>query len=122
MRARVVLLVVSVALVTALLPAPSIAHPSLRTGRYECWLSAIAQYSNFDLKVRSGNRYVFLLGEEQVGRPGEFVHDGNRLRFKSGYLKKKGYVAKHAVLDDAYNTHMISLYKNGDLVYDCNNN
>ena len=122
MRARVLLFVVSIALVGALLPAPSVAHPSLRTGRYECWLSAIGQYSNFELKVRSGNRYVFVLGDDPAGRGGEFVHDGAKIRFKSGYLKKKGYVGRHAVLDDVYNTHMIYLYKNGDLVYDCNNN
>ena len=122
MRVRVVLFLVSIALTAALLPAPSLAHSSLRTGRYECWLTQITQYSNFDLKIRSGNRYVFLLGDEQVGRPGEFVHDGQKLRFKSGYLKKKGYVGRHAAFDDAYNTHVIYLYKNGNMVYDCNNN
>jgi hypothetical protein len=105
-----------------LVPTSSFAHPSLRTGRYECWLSAIGQYSNYDLKIRSGGRYVFLLGDEVVGAPGRFVHEGERLRFTSGRLKRMRFRALHLADDDPYNTHIIYLYRNGELVYDCNNN
>lgn len=104
------------------LSVPSFAHQSLRNGAYECWLSQIGQYSNYELKVRSGGRYALMLDDDVVGKAGEFSHSGEKIVFKSGYLKKKGYKGTHAVLDDAYKTHMIYLYKNGDLVYDCNNN
>ncbi len=123
---RAALLALSLALVGALTVGPSTAHESLRTGRYECWLSQIGQYSNYDLKIRSGGRYALMLDDDVVGRKGRFVHDGRKLRFTSGYLKRQGYKGKHAVLDDAYDTHMIYLYKgtydSDDLVYDCNNN
>ncbi|MDQ3939748.1 MAG: hypothetical protein M3238_00160 [Actinomycetota bacterium] len=122
MSKRAVSLIASLAIAALLLPLPSFAHSSLRRGRYECWLSAIAQYSNFDLKIRSGNRYAFTLDDEAVGSPGKFAHEGRKIRFTSGYLKRKGYVGQHFAYDDAYNTHVINLYKNGELVYDCNNN
>lgn len=122
MRRRSLSFIVALAVSAILLPAPSLAHQSLRTGRYECWLTAITQYSNYDLKIRSGNRYAFTLDDEAVGKPGAFVHDGRRIRFTSGYLKRKGYTGRHLVDDDAYNTHLIYLFKNGEMKYDCNNN
>ncbi|MGH2753252.1 MAG: hypothetical protein ACRDLB_02360 [Actinomycetota bacterium] len=122
MTRRLLTLIAGLALVGSLLALPSSAHQSLRKGRYECWLSAIGQYSNYDLKIKSGGRYAFVLDDDTVGKAGKVKHDGEKIRFTSGYLKKKGYQAEHAVLDDAYDTHMIYIYKNGDLKYDCNNN
>ncbi|MBK5227470.1 MAG: hypothetical protein JJE05_03080 [Actinobacteria bacterium] len=122
MSKRTVSIFASLAVAGLLLPMPSSAHSSLRKGRYECWLSEITQYSNYDLKIKAGNKYAFTLDDETVGKAGKFVHDGKKLRFTSGYLKEEGYKGKHAALDDTYNTHMVYLYKNGDLKYDCNNN
>lgn len=122
MRSRAVSLIVSLAVVVLLVPSTSSAHTSLRKGPYECWLTQITTYSGYILKVKSGNRYAFTLDNDVVGKAGSFVHDGKKLRFTSGYLKKKGYTGRHAVLDDSYNTHMVYLYKNGDMKYDCNNN
>lgn len=124
MRARL-LFIVSLATVAALLPLPSSAHQSLRQGNYECWLSQIAQYSNYDLQIKAGGGYVFKLHDGSWKKSGKYVHDGEHVRF-TGYLKKKGFKGKHAALDDAYDTHMIYLYKGGydldNLKYDCNNN
>jgi len=119
---RAALVVLALALFVALTAVPSVAHQSLRTGAYECWLSQIGQYSNYELKIRSGGRYALMLDDDTVGKPGRFVHDGQKIRFTSGYLHKKRYKGTHAVLKDQYKTHMIYLYKNGELVYDCNNN
>ena len=119
---RAALLVLSLALVMALVAPPAAAHQSLRTGPYECWLSQIGQYSNYELKIRSGGRYALMLDDDVVGRAGNFVHDGQKIRFTSGYLKKKGYRGKHFIDFDYDDTHVIYLYRNGELVYDCNNN
>lgn len=122
MLRRATLFVLSLVLVVAPLSAPAAAHQSLRTGRYECWLSAITQYSYFDLKIMSGGRYAFLRDNEVVGSAGRYVHDGKKVRFTSGFLKKKGYTGRHLVDDDALKTHIIYVYKNGEMIYDCNNN
>ena len=118
---RASLFFVVLALSAALLvPAPVSAHQSLRTGAYECWLSQIGQYSNYELKIRPGGKYALMLDDDVVGKAGQFTHSGEKVTFTSGYLKKKGYKGSHAVLEDG--THMVYLFKNGDLVYDCNNN
>lgn len=119
MGKRLALLLASLALAGLVLAVPTSAHPSLRSGRYECWLTAITQYSNYDLKIMSGGRYAFMLETDTTGKAGEFRHDGDKIRFTSGYLKKKGYTGEH--LADG-GTHIIYLYKNGDMKYDCNNN
>ena len=119
MARRLLVSIAASLLVGLLFPAPSSAHQSLRKGGYECWLSQIGQYSNYILKIKSGGRYAFTLDDKTVGKAGDYVHDGKKVRFKNGYLKKKGYRGKHLV-DDG--THVIYLYKNGELVYDCNNN
>lgn len=118
MKLRLVAVVICVVGLLGL-SGPSFAHQSLRTGAYECWLSQIGQYSNYELKIRSGGRYAMTLDNDTVGKAGRFTHDNAKLRFTSGYLKKKGYKGMHLVDED---THIIYLYKNGDLVYDCNNN
>lgn len=118
MKLRVVAVAFGVAAFLAL-SVPATAHQRLRTGAYECWLSQIGQYSNYELKIRSGRRYAMTLDNDTVGKAGQYVHDGAKLRFTSGYLKKKGYKGTHLV-DDG--THVIYLYKNGELLYDCNNN
>lgn len=119
MGKRFTLLLASLALAGLILAGPSSAHQSLRSGRYECWLTAITQYSNYDLKIMSGGRYAFMLDNDTTGKAGEFRHDGDKIKFTSGYLKKKGYTGSH--LADG-GTHIIYLYKNGDMKYDCNNN
>lgn len=116
---RTAVLVLSLGLVASLLASPASSHQALRTGRYECWLSATGQYSYFDLKIMSGGRYVFLLGTERVGAAGTYVHDGKKIRFKSGFLKKRGYTATHLVASNK--THVIYIYDGDDRLYDCGN-
>jgi hypothetical protein len=125
---RLVRALVCFAIVAALIQAPAMAHPGLKIGRYECWLSQIAMYSNFDLKIQSGGRYVFMLNDGSWRRAGNFTRDGNKLRFTSGYLKNQNFKGKHDSYNDSFgiHTHMVYLYKGtydlDDLKYDCNNN
>lgn len=117
-----------VAVLAALLPGPALSHTGLKTGVYECWLSQIAMYSNFDLKIQSGGRYVFQLHDETWKRSGTFTRDGNKIRFTGGYLKNQNFKGKHDSFNDSFgiHTHMVYLYKRtydlDDLKYDCNNN
>ena len=128
MRTRLVVPVVSLALVAGLLlSVPASAHKSLRKGKYECWLSQITQYSYFDLKIKTGGKYVWVRSDGKDPKNGNFVHDGKKIRFKSGYLKKQGFKGKHLVYKDSFGdlVHTIYLYKGGydadDLKYDCSN-
>ena len=128
MRSRALSLIVALATSTILVAAPAVAHKGLKTGRYECWLSQIAMYSNYDLKIQDGGSYVFMLNDGSWKRSGNFQKDGAKITFTSGYLKNKNFKGVHDSFTDSYglHTHMIYLYKGGydadDLKYDCNNN
>ncbi|MDQ4142492.1 MAG: hypothetical protein M3198_01925 [Actinomycetota bacterium] len=120
-----------IALLTVAVVAPSqgAAHEALKIGRYECWLWEIHQYSNFDLKLQDGGRYTFMLNDGSWKRSGRFAREGDRIRFTSGYLKKKGFKGLHdSYTSEVYgtHTHLVYLYKNtyddDNLKYDCNNN
>lgn len=117
-----------IAVLAALLQVPAGAHTGLKTGRYECWLSAITTYSNFDLKIQSGGKYVWMRHDGTAKKPGKFEKNGQRIRFTSGYLKNQNFKGLHDSFIDSFDihTHMIYLYKNkydsDNLKYDCNNN
>ncbi len=128
MRNRALSLIVALTTSMTLVAAPAIAHKGLKTGRYECWLTQIAMYSNYNLKIQDGNTYVFMLNDGSWKKSGNFKKDGAKVIFTSGYLKKKNFNGLHDSYTDSYglHTHVIYLYKGGydsdDLKYDCNNN
>ena len=128
MRSRALSLIVAATASMMLVAAPAVAHKGLKTGRYECWLTQIAMYSNYDLKIQDGGKYVFMLNDGSWKRSGNFNKDGDKITFTSGYLKKKNFKGVHESYTDSYglHTHVIYLYRGGydvdDLKYDCNNN
>lgn len=128
MRSRALTLIVALTASTILVAAPAHAHKGLKTGRYECWLSQIGYYSNYDLKIQDGGKYVFMLSDGTWKKSGNFKKDGAKVTFTSGYLKKKNFKGVHDSYTDSFglHTHVIYLYKGGydadDLKYDCNNN
>lgn len=126
MRSRALsLLVLSAALVVVILPAPALAHQGLKTGVYECWLTQITTYSNYDLKIESGGKYVFMTHDREWKRAGNFDRDGHKLRFTSGFLKKKNFKGWQDNYIDSFDQHVhyIYLYKGSytkdNLKYDC---
>ena len=125
---RLVGSVLCVALAGSLVHVPAMAHTGLKKGRYECWLTQIAMYSNYDLKIQDGGNYVFMLNDGSWRKAGDFERDGNRIHFTSGYLERKNFKGMHDSYTDSFgiHTHMVYLYKNtydaDDLKYDCNNN
>lgn len=129
MRNRALSLIVVLVASIGLVVAPALAHKGLKTGRYECWLSQIGYYSNYDIKILDGGKYVFMLNDGSWKRTGNFERDGAKITFKSGYLKEKNFKGLHDSYTDSFglHTHVIYLYKGtgydeDDLKYDCNNN
>lgn len=127
MRTRAWSLVAAVAVAAVLIPSPGLAHKGLKTGRYECWLTQITMYSNYDIKIVDGNSYVFMLNDGSWKKSGSFNKEGNKLYFTSGYLKEKNFKGKYDSYNDSFgnHVHLVYLYKGGwdsdDLKYDCNN-
>lgn len=106
--------------------APSSAHLSLKRGVYECWLYG-GQYSNRDLKILAGGDYVWMWSDGTDKRRGTYVHDGEKIRFTSGFLKRRNFLGKHDRYTDSFGTvtHVINLYQGGyridDQKYNCGN-
>lgn len=127
MRGRTLTFIVALTASVILIAPPAVAHKGLKLGRYECWLSQIGYYSNYDLKIQDGGTYVFMLNDGSWKKSGNFEKDGAKINFTSGYLKKKNFKGMHDSYDSSYgHTHVIYLYKgtgydDDDLKYDCSN-
>lgn len=120
-------LLLCVAILATLVPAPALAHQAFKTGLYECWTTGNGTYANLDLRLKSGGRYVWQLHDESWKRNGTFERDGQRIRFTSGFLKNKDFKGLHDSYTSSYgHTHMVYIFKRNYDVdnqkYDCNNN
>ena len=120
----------SAAVLSTLLVAPARAHEGFKLARYECWLTQSGLYSNFDLKLRSGGRYIWMWSDGTDKHFGRFERNGTNLRFTSGILKRRNFKGKHDAFVDSFgHTHAVYLYTgrwvswdSSNVKYDCNNN
>ena len=111
-------------LLAALVPMSATAHKSVKLGRYDCWDWYYEMPTGTYLKIVDSNSYKFMADKKQdeLISKGRFVHDGEKIRFKSGYFFNKNYKATHSVSSGTHGIHLKKDVPNGiDIYYICTN-
>lgn len=110
MSRRVLSLGACVAILAAsLLPTSASAHDGgVKRARYNCWDWYAEMPTGYYLKIVDSNSYKFMADKEQdeLVAKGTFVHDGEKVRFKSGYFHRKNYTATHSSSSGAHAIHL----------------
>ena len=95
-------------LLASLLPMSATAHESVKLGRYDCVDWYLEDWTPYFFKIVDNNTYKFMVDSkpDDLISKGRYVHDGKKIRFKSGYLYKKNYTATHGVSSGTHAIHL----------------